>query len=122
MQVIKHKNNIKDKLYNNHVTSSLISLEPGYITPEQLEIVRRLIKTSLNKTGLVIFPLICNKKLTKKSLGVPLGGGKGKKIRLYDVVATGQVIVKVLNGDKSLVKSALSIVKNKLPVKTRICQ
>jgi len=115
-------NKIKSKLVSSQDKSSLISLQSGIIKPQQLETVRRIINKILEKTGKIKFSIKPTLTLTKKSLGVPLGCGKGKYFATYATIATGQEIISVIHKDKKLVKLALMKVQIKLPVSTKICQ
>lgn len=112
-------NQLKHSLQKN---TQLISLQPARITPNQIETIRRIINRELNKQGKIIWKINCDNSLTKKSLGVPLGGGKGKISSYYGIVKVGQPIVEIIHSDKALVVQALEKIKIKLPVDTQICQ
>src|SRR4051812_14746299 len=76
--------------------------EPGRITPETLEAMRRVIKKPLPRTkerksiNKILFRVVANRPYTKKPLEVRMGKGKGA-VEGYEVkVKAGSVIVEVL--------------------------
>lgn len=55
----------------------LKSLKPGKVTYKQLEAGRKAIRRSIRGYGSVIIKPFTNKSLTKRSVGVRMGKGKG---------------------------------------------
>lgn len=71
----------------------LRSLESGFITPHQIEAIRRVCVTQTRRRGRTWIRLISDIPRTKKSLGARMGAGKGPFKYCVSGVSAGSIII-----------------------------
>lgn len=99
---------------------TILSIESGYIHPNQLEASRQTISRHIEKKGKIrifIFPSLA---ITKKSIQVRIGKGAGKVKYWVFRIDPGKPIFEVSGVSKTIAKSALNSGAQKLPLKVRI--
>lgn len=97
----------------------LESLENERINSRQIESARRAIVGQTKRGGKVwirIFPQI---PVTKKPLGLKMGGGKGSPEYFVAKVKKGTVMFEMKGVSEATAREALRLAGHKLPVKTR---
>jgi large subunit ribosomal protein L16 len=101
----------------------LMSLEPKWITANQIESARIAINRVLKKFGKVWIRIFPDKPYTKKPAETRQGSGKGNPEGYVAVVRTGQILFEVeVIGDLVMAREALIRAGHKLPVKWRIIE
>lgn len=93
--------------------------EVAWISGQQIEAARRAITHNLKKGGRVWIRIFPDKPVSKKPAGKRMGGGKGDIDRYVAVVRPGRVIFEVAGATEEVVRSALAMAANKLPIKTK---
>lgn len=98
----------------------LKALKPGKLTFIQIESCRKTLKRGLRKNGFLWIRVFTWVPVTKKSVGVRMGKGKGNISHWIAPIKKGQILFEI-NGinfykSVSLLKKALS----KLPIKVSI--
>lgn len=53
------------------------AMEPGKLTFKQIEAARKSIRRSVKKSGKIFIRVFTNKSVSKKSIGIRMGKGKG---------------------------------------------
>lgn len=97
----------------------LESLENERINSRQIESARRAIVGKTKRGGKVwirIFPQI---PVTKKPLGLKMGGGKGSPEYFVAKVKKGTIMFEMNGVSEEIAREAMRLAGHKLPVKTR---
>ncbi|TYB92358.1 MAG: 50S ribosomal protein L16 [Kosmotoga sp.] len=98
----------------------LKSLEPHWITSQQIEACRIAIMRTLKRNGKIWIRIFPDKPLTSKGIGVRMGKGKGEVEGWAAVVKPGKILFEIGGVDEKLAKEALRLAAAKLPVRTRV--
>ena len=98
---------------------ALVALEPGWITTNQLEAVRVAANRYMKRQGKLWLKVFPHKPITKKPLGVRMGGGKGQPEQWVAVVRPGNLIVEIGEVSEEIAREALRLASHKLPVLTK---
>jgi large subunit ribosomal protein L16 len=99
----------------------LRSLEFGKITAKQLETFYQSLNKYIKKTGKIILKVFPQTSLSKKPIEVRMGKGKGNVALWVTKIKAGTIICEIVSNYKSLTLKALFYAKQKLPLKTKIC-
>lgn len=99
---------------------ALVATEPGWITTNQIEAVRVAANRCMKRQGKLWLKIFPHKPITKKPLGVRMGGGKGQPEQWVAVVRPGNLIVEIGGVSEEVAKEALRLASHKLPVLTKI--
>ncbi len=94
------------------------SLQCSRITAKQIEAARRSISRNLKRGGKIWIRIFPDKPITKKSLEVRQGKGKGNVECWAAYVQPGRIIFEIAGIDEQIAKKSLLIASSKLPVKT----
>lgn len=97
----------------------LKSLEPGFITANQIEAARIAITRHVKREGKLWIRLFPDKPITKKPAEVRMGKGKGAPELWVACCKPGKIIFELDGVDESLAKEALHLGAQKLPVVTK---
>ena len=121
------RGNMKGKAYNNctvlYGDMGLMSLEPKWITANQIESGRIAINRVLKKYGHMWIRIFPDKPITKKPAETRQGSGKGNPEGYVAVVRPGQIIFEVECRDEpELAREALIRARHKMPVLCRIVE
>lgn len=89
------------------------------VTSRQIEAARRAITGKTARGGKIwirIFPQI---PVTKKALGLKMGGGKGAPEYFVAKVKKGTMLFETAGVSEDVAREALRLASNKLPIKTK---
>lgn len=96
----------------------LRTLEPAWLTAQQIEAARVALTRSLKKGGKVWIRIFPDKAITKKPAETRMGKGKGAPAGWVAVVKPGRVLFEIEGVNRSEAKAAMELAGHKLPVKT----
>ncbi len=96
-------------------------IESGRISSKQLETLYQSINKYLKKSGKIILKIFPQTPLTKKPIEVRMGKGKGNVAVWVAKVKAGSIICEVVSKFNSTAIKSLIYAKQKLPLKTKIC-
>ena len=97
----------------------LVSLEPAWITSNQIEAARIAMTRYMKRDGQVWIKIFPHNIITKKPLEVRMGSGKGAPDGYVAVVKDGTVMFEVAGVSEEIAREALRLASHKLPVKTK---
>lgn len=120
--IYKHK---IDNHINNIINSSndfcILANNVGILTQKQLECIRILINRRIKKLGgKFIIKIKPQTPITKKSLGVRMGKGKGSFKEMIFVTKKNQLLFEFKNISYDLFIQLFNKIKYKLPIKIKI--
>lgn len=94
------------------------SLEPAWITSNQIEAVRVTLSRFMKRKGKVWIRIFPHKPVTKRAAETRMGKGKGNVEFYVAVVKPGTVCFELAGLDPATAKAAIRLATAKLPVKT----
>ena len=97
----------------------LQSLEPAWITSNQIESARIAMTRYINRGGQVWIKIFPDKPVTSKPLGTRMGKGKGAPEYWVAVVKPGRVMFEIAGVPEETAREALRLAMHKLPVKCK---
>lgn len=97
----------------------LMALEPSWITSNQIEAARIAMTRYTKRVGKVWIKIFPHKPITKKPLGVRMGGGKGAPEQWVAVVKPGTVMFEIAGVTEENAREAMRLAGHKLPIKTK---
>ena len=100
----------------------LVSLEPGWITSNQIEAARIAMTRYIKRGGQVWIDIFPHKPVTKKPAETRMGSGKGAPEYWVAVVKPGRVMFEMAGVSEEIAKEALRLASHKLPVKCKIAK
>lgn len=92
------------------------ALSGGRITGKQIETIRKILAKKIKKTGRVIIKVFPHLPVTRKPIGVRMGGGKGAVEFYIASVAPGAILFEMDGISYEDVQGIFAQVKHKLPV------
>ena len=98
----------------------LMSLEPGWITSNQIEAARIAMTRYTKRGGQVWIDIFPHKPVTKKPAETRMGSGKGSVEYWVAVVKPGRVMFELGGVPEETAKEALRLAMHKLHVKFKI--
>ncbi|MCQ2555744.1 MAG: 50S ribosomal protein L16 [Clostridia bacterium] len=98
----------------------LQSVEPCWVTSNQLEAARVAINRYIKRDGQVWIMVFPDKPITKKPADTRMGSGKGAQVGHVAVVKRDRVVMEVSGPSEAECLEALRLASHKLPCKTRI--
>ncbi len=98
----------------------LQSMEPGYVTAQQLEAGRIAVSHFLSREGNLTIRVFPHKPVSSKPIETRMGKGKGETEFWVAVVKPGTVLYEIAGVPEVLAKQAFSRVAHKLPVRVRM--
>ena len=102
------------------MTYSLISLEPAWITSNQIEAARIAMTRYTKRGGQVWIKIFPDKPVTKKPAETRMGSGKGSPEFWVAVVKPGRIMFEIAGVSEEVAREALRLASHKLPIKTKI--
>ena len=125
---VKHRKQFRGRmtgtaLRGNKVTNGdygLVSLEPAWITSNQIEAARIAMTRYIKRGGKVWIKIFPDKPITEKPAETRMGSGKGSPEYWVAVVKPGRVMFEIGGVDEATAKEALRLAMHKLPVKCKI--
>ena len=98
----------------------LQSLEPAWITSNQIEAARVAMTRYTRRGGKVWIKIFPDKPVTSKALGTRMGSGKGAPDHWVAVVKPDRVMFEIAGVSEEVAREALRLASHKLPVKCKI--
>ena len=100
----------------------LQSLEPCWITANQIEAARVAMTRYIKRGGKVWIKIFPDKPVTEKPAETRMGSGKGSPEYWVAVVKPGRVMFEIGGVSEEVAREALRLAANKLPVKCKFVQ
>lgn len=98
----------------------LQSLEPAWITSNQIEAARVAMTRYTRRGGKVWIKIFPDKPVTKKPAETRMGSGKGSPEFWVAVVKPGRVMFEIAGVSEEVAREALRLASHKLPIKTKV--
>jgi large subunit ribosomal protein L16 len=99
--------------------SGLVTLEPAWITANQIESARIAMNRYMKRGGKVYIKIFPHKPVTKKPAEVRMGSGKGSPEFWVAVVKPGRVMFEIGDVPEEIAREAMRLAMHKLPVKCK---
>jgi large subunit ribosomal protein L16 len=119
----KHKGSMTGKAYRGSEVSfgeyGLKSLEPGWITSQQIEAARIAMTRHVKRGGKIWIRIFPDKPITRKPAETRMGKGKGAPDHWVAVIKPGRVIYEMEGVAESVAREAFRLAAHKLPVATK---
>ena len=124
---VKHRKQFRGRLTGtalrgNKVTNGefgLVSLEPAWITSNQIEAARIAMTRYIKRGGKVWIKIFPDKPITEKPAETRMGSGKGSPEYWVAVVKPGRVMFEIGGVAEETAREALRLAMHKLPVKCK---
>ena len=124
---VKHRKQFRGRLTGtalrgNKVTNGefgLVSLEPAWITSNQIEAARIAMTRYIKRGGQVWIKIFPDKPVTSKPLGTRMGSGKGAPEYWVAVVKPGRVMFEIAGVAEETAREAMRLAMHKLPIKCK---
>ncbi|WP_101697306.1 50S ribosomal protein L16 [Clostridium minihomine] len=97
----------------------LQSLEPAWITANQIEAARIAMTRYTKRFGKVWIKIFPDKPITKKPAETRMGKGKGAPEYWVAVVKPGRIMFEIAGVPEEAAREAMRLAANKLPVKCK---
>ena len=97
----------------------LVALEPAWITSNQIEAARIAMTRYIKRGGQVWIDIFPDKPITEKPAETRMGSGKGSPEYWVAVVKPGRVLFEIAGVDAVVVREAMRLAANKLPIKCK---
>ena len=97
----------------------LVSLEPAWITSNQIEASRIAMTRYIKRGGQVWIKIFPDKPITEKPAETRMGSGKGSPEYWVAVVKPGRVMFEIAGVEESVAREAMRLAANKLPIKCK---
>ena len=97
----------------------LQSQQNSDITSRQIESARQAMTRYIKRGGKIWIRIFPHTPVTKKALGLKMGGGKGNPEYYVAKVKTGTVLFEMKGVSEEVAREAMRLAGHKLPVKTR---
>ncbi len=98
----------------------LQSLENERITSRQIESARQAMTRYIKRGGKIWIRIFPHTPVTKKALGLKMGGGKGNPEYFVAKIKAGTVLFEMKGVSEETAREAMRLAGHKLPVKTRV--
>jgi large subunit ribosomal protein L16 len=98
----------------------LQSLDNERITSRQIESARQAMTRYIKRGGKIWIRIFPHTPVTKKALGLKMGGGKGNPEYYVAKVKAGTVLFEMKGVSEETAREAMRLAGHKLPVKTRV--
>ena len=124
---VKHRKQFRGRLTGtalrgNKVTNGefgLVSMEPAWITSNQIEAARIAMTRYIKRGGKVWIKIFPDKPVTEKPAETRMGSGKGSPEYWVSVVKPGRVLFEMDGVDVEIAREAMRLAGHKLPIKTK---
>ena len=97
----------------------LQTLDNERITSRQIESARQAMTRYIKRGGKIWIRIFPHVPVTKKALGLKMGGGKGNPEFFVARVKAGTVLFEMKGVDESVAREEMRLAAHKLPVKTK---
>ena len=119
----QHRGRMKGKaLRGNKITYgdfAIQSLEPAWITANQIEAARIAMTRYIKRGGQVWIKVFPDKPVTQKPAETRMGSGKGSPEYWVAVVKPGRVMFEIAGISEEVAREAMRLAQHKLPIKTK---
>ena len=103
----------------SHGEFGLMSLEPAWITSNQIEAARIAMTRYIKRGGKGWIKIFPDKPSTEKPAETRMGSGKGSPEYWVAVVKPGRVMFEIAGVSEEVAREALRLAANKLPVRCK---
>lgn len=103
----------------NYGDYGLMSLEPAWITSNQIEAARIAMTRYIKRGGQVWIKIFPDKPITEKPAETRMGSGKGSPEYWVAVVKPGRVMFEIGGVSEEVAREALRLASHKLPVQCK---
>lgn len=97
----------------------LQSLDNERINSRQIESARQAMTRHVKRGGKIWIRIFPHTPVTKKPLGLKMGGGKGQPEFFVAKVKTGTILFEMKGVEEDVAREAMRLAGHKLPVRTR---
>ena len=97
----------------------LKATDRGRLTARQIESARRAINRYVRRGGKIWIRIFPHTPVTRKPLGLKMGGGKGQPEFFVAKVQQGTVLFEMKGVTEEVAREAMRLAGHKLPVRTR---
>jgi len=101
-------------------TIGLKSMDPAWITSQQIEAARRCLSRLVKKNGQLWIRVFPDHSVTRKAAETRQGGGKGNPEFWVAVVKPGTVLFEISGVDHKAATEAFRLAGHKLPIQTKV--
>ncbi|MBP3347175.1 MAG: 50S ribosomal protein L16 [Clostridia bacterium] len=119
-----HRGRMKGQAHKNNFVAygeyGLMSMEPSWITSNQIEAARVAMTRYAKRDGKVWLKIFPHKPVTEKPAETRMGSGKGAPSYWVAVVKPGTVMFEIAGLSEEVSREALRLASHKLPVKCKI--
>ena len=98
----------------------LVSLEPSWVTSNQIEAARIAMTRYIKRGGKVWIKIFPDKPITEKPAETRMGSGKGSPEYWVAVVKPGRIMFEIAGVSEEVAREALRLAVHKLPIKCKI--
>jgi len=98
----------------------LKALEAGKLNYKQIEACRKSLRRDMKKKGKIFLRVFTYHSMTKKSVGIRMGKGKGNHTMWICPIKQGQIICEIYGISEVMAIFALRNAGNKLPFKVKV--
>lgn len=98
---------------------ALQSVGQGRITSRQIESARQAMTRYIKRGGKIWIRIFPHTPVTKKPLGLKMGGGKGSPEYFVAKVRKGTILFEMQGVPEDTAREAMRLASHKLPVKTK---
>lgn len=98
---------------------ALQSVGADRITSRQIESARQAMTRYIKRGGKIWIRIFPHKPVTRKPLGLKMGGGKGSPEFFVAKVRSGTVLFEMQGVSEEVAREAMRLASHKLPVKTK---
>ena len=124
---VKHRKQFRGRLTGtalrgNKVTNGefgLVSMEPAWITANQIEAARIAMTRYIRRGGQVWIKVFPDKPITEKPAETRMGSGKGSPEYWVAVVKPGRVLFEMDGVSEEIAREAMRLAMHKLPIKCK---
>ena len=118
-----HRGRLTGKAYRGNKVShgeyGLVSLEPAWITSNQIEAARIAMTRYIKRGGQVWIKIFPDKPITEKPAETRMGSGKGSPEYWVAVVKPGRIMFEMDGVAPDVAREAMRLASHKLPIKCK---
>ena len=100
-------------------TYALKALGNSWVTARQIESSRRAMTHFIKRGGKIWIRIFPHTPVTKKPVGLKMGGGKGSPEFFVAKVKPGTILFEMEGVSEEIAKEAMRLASHKLPIKTK---
>ena len=127
---VKYRKSQRQKIKGNATRCNTVafgefglqSLEPGWITAQQLEAGRVSASQSLPRESKLTIRVFPHKSVSSKPIETRMGKGKGEPEFWVAVVKPGTMLYEISGRNEELARQTFNRIAHKMPIKVRLVQ